>query len=378
MRGRGLKVGKLFGIDIILDASWFLIAFLMAWSFAGIISSESDLGLPQAESFGLGIAASVLFFASLLAHEISHALVARRRGIGVASITLFVFGGVAQIKQDPRTPGDEFRIAVIGPVVSLVLGGALIGLGILASVAHFPVASAIFSLIGSVNLVLAVFNLLPGFPLDGGRLLRAAVWKVTGDVVKATRIASRGGQVVAGLLIAFGLLRIIAYDQLFGGIWMILIGVFLSRTAAGSYQQVVARRALEGLAASDLMTPDPVCLPGNIRLDEAVDRYFLVQRHTTFPVIGYAGNVEGIVTLQLIRSTPRERWGDFTARQVMVPLSAEISAAPSESVRSLLERMAHNPVGRFLVMEGERLMGILSAADIARRLRVQAWIGGRT
>lgn len=375
MRTGGLRIARIFGIDIFLDGSWFLVAFLITWSFAGILSEQTGLGLSEGAYFVMGILAAIVFFASLVAHEMSHALVARSRGIAVRSITLFVFGGVAQITKDPETPGDEFKVAAVGPLASLVLGGLLLGLGFAASVAGVPVAAGIFGLTGSLNLVLAVFNLLPGFPLDGGRLLRAAVWRVTGDVVKATKVASTSGRVVAALLIGYGLFQMIVRGLLIDGIWLILIGLFLNQAAMGGYQQLVIRRALQGLTVADLMSADPVWIPGNMRLDRAVDDYFLVRRHTAFPVIGYGDQVEGMVTLQHLRETPRERWPDFTIRQIMTPLSPNISARPDEPIASLMERMEQNPAGRFLVMDGEHLAGILSNSDVARHLRIQTSVG---
>lgn len=374
MRTRGIRIAKIFGIDIFLDGSWFLIAFLITWQFVDFLSKSTDLGLSEGAYLAMGLVAAFVFFASLLAHEMSHALVARSHGISVRSITLFIFGGVAQITKDPETPGDEFKVAAVGPLTSLVLGGTLIGLGYVADLSGVMVAATIFWLTGSLNLVLAIFNLLPGFPLDGGRVLRAAVWKVTGDVVKATRVASIGGRAVAALLIAYGLFEIIAQGSI-DGVWLILIGMFLNQAASSGLQQLVVRRALEGVEARDLMSPDPVCIPGNLRLAEAVDQYFLVRRHTAFPVVGYGNQVEGIVTLQMLRNTARDKWPTLTIRQIMVPLSPEISIFPQEPVASLMERLDQNPAGRFLVMDGDRLEGILSSSDIARHLRVRASIG---
>lgn len=375
---RGLRIARIFGIDIHLDASWFLISLLIAWSFANLFKElDPTLGLSGGGFLVMGILAAILFFASVLAHEISHSLVARARGISVRSITLFVFGGVAQIRKEPETPGDEFAIAIVGPVTSVVIGGLLIGLSYPARAAGASIAALIFETIGFLNLALAVFNMIPGFPLDGGRILRALLWRATGDLLKSTRVASVTGQVVAGLLIAFGLFRIIFWNQLFGGIWSILIGLFLNQAAQSGYQQLLLRRSLQGLRVQDLMTEDPDSIPGNMRVDEAVDAVFLSRRHTSFPVVGFANAPEGIVTLQMIRETPRERWKELTIRQVMVPLDRQNSTTSGEPLTVLLERMRSNPIGRFVVVDEGKLAGILSVSDILRHLRVREWIGER-
>ncbi|MGH9197088.1 MAG: site-2 protease family protein, partial [Acidimicrobiia bacterium] len=371
-----IRVARVFGIDVYLDASWFLISFLIAWSFSTLFSQiQPSLGLTTAGYFLMGILAAVLFFASVLAHEISHSLVARARGISVRSITLFVFGGVAQIRKEPETPGDEFRIAIIGPVTSIVLGVIFILIAYATGMGEANPASLIFETTGFLNLALAAFNLVPGFPLDGGRVLRAAVWKWTGDLLRSTRVASIAGQVVAGLLIAVGLVRIIFLNQLFGGIWSILIGLFLNQAAQSGYQQLLLRQTLQGLRVRDLMTSDPESIPGNMRVQEAVDTFFLSRRHTSFPVLGFFDAPEGIVTLQMVRDTPREEWDAKTIRQIMAPREQKISTTPDEPLTMVLERMPNNPIGRFLVVEDDKLAGFLSVSDILRHLRVRQWIG---
>lgn len=369
----GVRLGKLLGIEIFLDHSWFFIPLLIAWSFANLFA-EITPELGRASHLGMGLLGAVLFFASVVGHELSHAVVARGKGVPVHSITLFVFGGVARIRREPRTPGDDFQIAGVGPLTSVILGGLFLGIGLVSEAVGLRAAAAVFSVLGQVNLALAAFNMLPGFPLDGGRVLRSIVWRVGGSQLRATRVASVAGQGVAALLIAYGLYRIFT-SQFFGGVWMILIGLFLNQAASGGYRQLLLRSSLEGLTVADLMTADPAWIPGNTRLDEAVEGYFLARRHSAFPVVGYGDRVEGLVTLQLVRDTPRESWPLQTVRQVMVPLRPAISASPEESIEKVLDRMEQNPVGRFVVVEGERLVGILGSSDIVRRLRAQVSLG---
>ncbi|MFN2609395.1 MAG: site-2 protease family protein [Actinomycetota bacterium] len=369
IRGRGFRVAKVFGIDIRLDQSWFIISFFIAWSFGGLFK-QALRGLEPSAYTVLGVLAAILFFLSLLAHEMSHALVARRKGIEVISITLFIFGGVAQIKSDPVTPGDEFQVAAVGPLTSVVIGAVLFGLGVLADAVGSNTAAVVFETLGFVNGALAVFNMIPGFPLDGGRILRSVVWKITGNVLKATKVASISGRVMAGLLIGAGIWRMVRGDILGGG-WWILLGLFLNQAAASAYKQAVMRMSIEGVSVGSLMTPQPESVPGNARLDQVVEEFFVAKKHNAFPVTGYGGDLEGIITLQMVQEIPQQMWPQMTARQSMVPLQPDITAQPDESVANIVERMSNNPVGRFLVVEGQRLVGILTASDIARHYRLQ-------
>lgn len=239
-----LRIARLAGIEIRLHYSWFPVSILVGVSMHALFS---DL-LPFSDRpllVGLAMGASLLFFGSLLAHEMAHALVAIRRGVGVHSITLFIFGGVARILGEPKTPRDEFLITAAGPGMSLAIGGLLIGFGALAEALGILEIAALAILVGEVNLILAAFNLLPGFPLDGGRVLRAIVWKVTGDVVKATRIAARSGQVVAALIAGAGIYRIMIDGAIFGGVWLLLISTFLAQAAAASLRLPVLIQTAE-------------------------------------------------------------------------------------------------------------------------------------
>jgi Zn-dependent protease len=372
---RGLSIGRPFGIEVRLDASWFLIGLLIAWSLGSFFQQQVP-GLASGAYVFMGVFSAVLFFSCVLAHELSHSLVARRKGISVEGITLFIFGGVAQIKQEPARPGDEFQIAIVGPLMSAALALLFFALTLGADAAHTRVAAEMFGELAAVNLILAGFNLLPGFPLDGGRVLRAIVWKITGDFVKATKVAATAGRVAAVGLMGLGVLRIVFSNQLFGGIWLILIGLFLNQAASASYKQVLVRHSVEGVTAADLMTSDPETIPGNLRLNEAVDEYFLTKHHTAFPVLGYGDLVEGLIILNSIREVPRDMWPERTVRQVMAPVGPALVAAPGEPVTSILERMADNPTGRFLVLDGQRLAGILSVSDIAGFFRLRESLGG--
>lgn len=364
-----IRLARILGIDVYLDYTWFIIGILIAWTFTDVYGDLAP-ALSARSHLVMGILSAVLFFASVLGHELSHAVVAQSKKIPVDSITLFIFGGVARIKRDASSPKDEFLIAIVGPLSSVVFGALFLAIGWGSERAGLLAPAVIFQVLGLINFALAIFNMLPGFPLDGGRVLRAAAWRITGDVLKATRIASLAGRGLAGILILFGLYRIFFVDQLFGGVWLILIALFLYQAAVGGYRQLASRRSLTGLKVSDLMTPDPVTVPGGIRLDEAVDRHFLSGRATAYPVVGYADQVEGLLTIEMVNETPKESWPELTVRQVMAPLDPEITTSVQEPVTSLMSRIEANPTGRFVVLDGQRLQGMLSVDQILRRMRL--------
>lgn len=370
-----IRIGSIAGVAIRIDYSWFIISVLIAWGFVGLYSDQVP-SVSDGTHWLMGILSAVLFFASVLGHELSHSLVAIRKGIGVDSITLFIFGGVARIKKEATSPGDEFQIAIAGPVASIVLGGVLLGVGVLSDQMGVPTAAMIFQTLGILNIFLAVFNLLPGFPLDGGRVLRAIWWKATGDVLKATRAATRAGSLVAALLAAYGVFRIVA-GEFFGGIWIILIAMFLYQAAQQSYRQQLIRSTLEGMTARDLMSTEVDTIPGNLTLDQAVDDYFLARRHSAFPVVGYGGDVEGLITLQMVRDVPREQWPETRVRASMIEPQEGLIASPDEPLISLVDRMSENPTGRFLVMTDGELIGILTAADLSRRVKLRTLMDGQ-
>jgi Zn-dependent protease len=236
---QGFRLGSIFGFEIRVDLSWFLIFFLVLWTLSAGIFPTSYPGFGNATYFGMGIVATLLFFASLLAHELSHTFVARAKGIPVEGITLFIFGGVSRTRMDAETPGDEFQIAGVGPLVSLLLAGFFGLIWYVGINAGWSVVfTGIFAYLAVINLALAIFNMLPGFPLDGGRVFRSMIWKYTGNIKKATKIASTGGKWLAYLLIAFGALEMFA-GAILGGLWLILIGWFLYNAAETSYEELL-------------------------------------------------------------------------------------------------------------------------------------------
>src|SRR5690606_14065965 len=301
------RLGSVFGFEIRIDFSWFIIFALILWSFTFGVFPASFPGLGTATYIGMGVVGTLLFFASLLAHELSHSVVARTKGIPVEGITLFIFGGMARTRLEAEEPGDEFYIAVVGPVSSIVIG-LLFGLVWWGGTrAGWSVAvTGVAAYLGVLNVALAVFNLLPGFPLDGGRLFRSLVWKMTGDVTKATRVASTGGKWLGYVLVGLGILQAFSGNML-GGLWLVFIGWFLRNAAITSYEQHVVRMVLEGVRAAETMTRNPETVPSDLTVQDLVDDYFMRRRYQAFPVVD-DGHPVGIVTLHQVKELPREEW----------------------------------------------------------------------
>jgi Zn-dependent protease/CBS domain-containing protein len=365
----GIRLGSVLGFEISLDYSWFIIFFLIVVTFTGAVFPAHAPDLEQWEYLVMGLAGTFLFFASLLIHELSHAVAARRKGIEVEGITLFIFGGMARTTREPDTPGDEFIIAGVGPLASFAL--AAIFYGIAAWSPRFGLGlevTVVAEYMGLLNMVLAIFNLFPGFPLDGGRLLRAVLWKVTGSLRRATRAATTAGRALGWGIIGLGLYALLVGQALIGGLWFIFIGWFLSHAARMSYQHVLLQEVLSPLTVRQAMTPGPETVPPDIPLETLVNEYFLKRPYNSFPVTGDDGSVLGLVTLSRVKEVPRQEWPSRTTRDVMTPVSDELLVDPDESMMSILQRMRTGEERRILVVRNGELLGIISATDVARWL----------
>lgn len=365
---QGFRLGTIFGFEIRIDLSWLIIFFLVLWTLSAGLFPENYPGLSNATYFGMGIVATLLFFISLLAHELSHSFVARAKGIPVEGITLFIFGGVSRTRMDAETPGDEFQIAGIGPLVSVVLA-ALFGLlwYIGRNAGWSVVVNGVTSYLASINLALAIFNMLPGFPLDGGRVFRSLIWKYTGNLKKATQVATTGGKWLGYVLIALGLLQMFG-GAILGGLWFILIGWFLYNAAAASYDEILLRSSLEGVRAREVMTPDPETVNADLTLQELVDKYFLSRRYQSFPVIQDDHPI-GIITLNQVKDIPRQEWMHRTVQETMIPSEQGVTARPEEQMSQVLQKMQDSGVRRVLVTQNGLLQGIITANDIANWLQ---------
>ncbi|AUS99207.1 site-2 protease family protein [Nostoc sp. CENA543] len=371
---QGFRLGSIFGFEIRIDLSWLLIFFLVLWTLSAGLFPTNYPGLDNITYLGMGIVATLLFFASLLAHEISHSFVARSKGIPVEGITLFIFGGVSRTRVDASTPGDEFQIAIIGPVTSLILAALF---GLLWYIGHIAgwsvVVNGVTSYLASINLALAIFNMLPGFPLDGGRVFRSLLWKYTNNLKKATQIAATGGKWLGYLLIALGLLQMFG-GAVIGGLWLVLIGWFLYTAAEASYEEILLRTSLQGVRAREIMTPYPETVDANLTLQELVDKYFLSRRYQSFPVMADSQPI-GMITLNQVRDIPRDEWTHRTVRETMIPTEQGLSANPEEPMPQILQKMQESGVRRVLVTQDGLLAGIITANDIANWLQRRRELG---
>lgn len=361
---KGVRIGRVIGFDIRVDLSWFILFFLILWTFTAVVFPRSAPALSQQVYLAMGLAGTLIFFVSLLAHELAHSVVARAKGIPVDGITLFLFGGMAHTRMEAETPGDEFLIAAVGPLMSLLIA-LLLGFAwyLGGNAGWTPAVTAVLQYLSILNAALAIFNLLPGFPLDGGRLFRAIVWRITGDHLRATRIASGGGRVLGYALVLLGLLSAFT-GNIMGGLWMVFIGWFLRNAAISSYEQHVLLSALAGVRAGRAMTPEPDMVPASASVQQLADEYLMRRRFSAYPVFDEE-RVVGIVTLQAIREVPREEWATRTARDIMVPLADAAVVRPEDNMVTVLDRLRASPARRVLVMRDGTLAGIITASDIA-------------
>ena len=364
--GTSWRVGRVAGIEIRIDSSWAVIALLITYSMylrLSVLYPELSGG----GAVALAILSAVLFFGSVLVHEFAHALVSQARGIRVQDITLFLFGGATRARVESRGPGDEFLIALVGPLTSGLLAGLFwIVAGLGSDVLSRPLTGTL-GYLAWTNLLLAAFNLVQGFPLDGGRLLRSAIWKATGSLPRATRIASLAGQAVGWLLVAAGVASLLAGD-LAGGIWFAFIGWFLVQAARSSYQELQLQQLLRGVEAEDVMAADLLRIPPELLLQDAVDDYFMRYDHSAFPV-EEQGRTIGLLTLRGIRRVPREQWPTHRVRDHMVPLGDQVVVAPDARMDGVLGKLQDGEAGRVLVAQDDEVVGIITPSDLTRWLR---------
>ena len=373
MKGN-ISLGRVFGIPLQLNYTWFII---FAWvTFSLVLYPLVEPPYPPIwQRIILGILTSLLFFASIITHELAHSILAIRNNIPVKEITLFVFGGVSQITKEATHPRAELSIAIVGPLTSLALAGIFYGLHLLLTGTQQILAANLMWWLARINVLLALFNLIPGFPLDGGRIFRALVWQRTHDYHRATRIATKVGQGIAYAFIAGGIALII-FAPLYWlyGLWITLIGWFLNDAARASYQQVLLRDALMGITARQVTDYDCPLIPPHTNLAELVQQYVLPTGRSCF-LISSGAELEGMVTLQQIKNVPRDHWAITSVQDIMTPASKLKVAYADQDLLSVLQEINRESANHIPVMEAGKVVGVINREDVARFLRTRADFG---
>ncbi len=363
MFGRRLRLFSLLGFEVRIDVSWLIVAVLIAWSLARGVFPAYIEGLTVREYWLMGIAGALGLFASIIFHELCHSVVARRFGLPINGITLFIFGGVAEMDEEPPSPRAEFYMAIAGPAASIIAGVILYIFALNSAGLEWPrTVTGVIRYLGVINLILAGFNLLPAFPLDGGRVLRAALWHSRKDLRSATRTASRAGSGFGLILIFAGVITMLG-GALIGGLWWIFIGLFLRGASRMSFTRLRMRQALEGEPVRRFMKTDPVTVQGDATISELVEDYVYRHHFKLYPVVD-DGNLEGCVTTREIKDIPRQDWGNRTVAEVSRACSGENTIEADADAVQALRKMRGNDRSRLMVVDGGNLVGIITLKDM--------------
>ena len=366
------RLGTFAGIDIYINYSWLIILVFLIWSLATNWFAVLYPGWSPALYWITSTIAALLLFVSVLLHELAHSVVARARGLSVKNITLFIFGGVSNIEQEPKSPGVEFQVAIVGPLVSILLGGLAFLLLLPLRGSNTPVAATL-GYLAITNVVLGIFNLVPGFPLDGGRVLRSIVWRISGSLRTATRAATLTGQVIAYLFILVGIWLFFG-GNVFNGIWIGFIGWFLLSSAQSANSQVMLQSMFQGVKVAEVMIPDPVTVPANISLQKLVDDYFL-PRGLRSALVVQGDQLAGLITLGDIRHTPREQWTQTPVGSIMIPLERLHAVSPQQNLNDVLPLMVGGDVNQLPVTQDGQVVGVVTREAIMRYLEVRRGLG---
>ncbi len=372
----GVRLFKVFGIDISLDFSWFIIFFLVTMSLSRGYFPLKYPFFSTGTYWLMGIISSLLLFVTVLMHELSHSLVANHNGLNIRGIKLFVFGGVAQLGREPQSARVEFDVAIAGPICSFALHfifkGMATGFASINPAGYHSPLVATLGYLAFINAFLAIINLIPAYPLDGGRVLRAFLWSRTGNLRKATAVASGVGKFFALFLIFMGFLEVIKGN--FYGLWWVFIGMFLYSAAKMGYEHVLIKDTLAGSLVRDVMTTKVVAVDGDLTLDKVVEDFFFRHHHSSFPVI--SGNkLKGMLTLIRIKEIPREQWAQSRAADCALPIDPHTIITPRERTENVLARLAEYELGRLLVMDKGKLVGIVTRQDVMKLLKLKMNLG---
>jgi Zn-dependent protease len=377
-KGRGLFVGRFFEIEFYLDYSWFIIAAFVTYTLTSQIFPAWAKGMSPGTYLAMGVAGALLFFFSIILHELGHSLVSQRCGIPVPRITLLLIGGLAEISREPDDARSELKIAIGGPAVSVALAAGFFLLGALFAFLHLTAVAAVCNWLAATNGVLVVFNMVPGYPLDGGRILRALLWAKSGKLRWATYVASRIGIGFSWLLLVLGLLLLIGpmmrgnMTPEFGGFVYLFIALFLKSAAETGYTQTLHKEVLTGVVVRDIMTPAPITIPATLPLNLVVDEYFLTNHHVAFPVVDPTdGSFRGLLRLDFLKAVPREKWpytsaGDLAAARETTDLKIEAGSPAARAMRQLLAADS----GRLAVVENGKTVGIVTRHDILHFIEI--------
>ena len=373
--GKRIELFRLFGIPLRIDLSWFIIALLVTWSLAENFFPSAVVGLPAATYWAMGAIGALGLFASVILHELAHALVARSYGLSIRGITLFIFGGVAELETEPPSAKAEFMVAVAGPIASVLIAAVcFLLIGIPWDSPGAQVAAAVLAYLAFINRMLVFFNMIPAFPLDGGRVLRSALWQWKGDLPWATAITSRiGSGFGVALMILGGYLMFVGRSGL-SGMWYILIGMFLRNAARMSYRQVLLRNALEGEPVRRFLRAEVLAAPRSMSVADLVERYFNRFPLESIPVVD-EGLLAGCVSKAQIQDLSPEEWERSTAGAVAVPCPPDATITPDGDAMSALNRMSRSRSSHLLVVEEGRLLGIVAARDLLEFLSSKAELG---
>jgi Zn-dependent protease/predicted transcriptional regulator len=367
---RDFQIMRLFGIPVRIHISWLVIFVLLVYTLArGYFSDRLPDSTPLT-IWMVGTAATLLLFFSVLLHELSHSLVAKGFGLPVSGITLFLFGGVSQLSKEPDSPERELKMAAAGPAASLLLMITFLAILRLAGSSLPAPLQEIFFYLAVINGMLAAFNLLPGFPLDGGRILRALLWKRFGSLTKATKTAAAAGRALATFLVFMGIFIILTSD-LFSGLWMVVIGLFLQQAAQGSYHQIMLKDSLQGLPVSQLMITDFVSVPPHETLTDMVENYIYRHHHDTFPVVE-KGRLSGMVSVSHLKKVPRENWPATRVEDIMEKDTGALTVNPVQGVDSALKIMLQEGWGLLPVVDNSAVVGIISRGDIMHLIKIKS------
>ncbi|MEX2159272.1 MAG: site-2 protease family protein [Dehalococcoidia bacterium] len=362
-----IKIGKIFGIEIGVHWSWAFIFVLITWSFARGILEEFYPQWTDAQRWSVAVIVAAIFFVSILLHELSHSIVAKARGMEVKGITLFVFGGVSNLGREAQSAGEEFQIAIVGPLTSLAIGAFFAVLWAALRIPA-PEAAGIAGYLAFINAVIAAFNMLPGFPLDGGRVFRSIVWARNRNLLRATRTASRVGEGVAYLLMAAGAVQF--YFNPIGGVWMFLIGMFLRGASASSYEQLVLETALRDVTAGEVARNDFTPVAPDMTVDVLVSELMLAGRGRAYPVLA-GQELLGLVTLTDVQHLDRAQWPSTSVYRIMTPLEKLHTVAASDPAMQVLQTMAQFDVNQLPILDGRLLVGMVSRGDVLRLIQIR-------